>query len=102
MASQIVAIKLTDNTTVMARVAGAGGRAKKSLSKGPMPSGDDVVTVLKRVAEASNAALAGVKPGKMTVEVGLELTATSGVIIASGSGTGHLTVTLEWAGPSAG
>ncbi|GIF99495.1 CU044_2847 family protein [Catellatospora citrea] len=42
------------------------------------------------------------RPDKFTVEIGIKITAESGVVIAKAASEGHLTLTMEWSGPERG
>ncbi|MGW3353755.1 CU044_2847 family protein [Nonomuraea rubra] len=46
--------------------------------------------VIKRMRDHAD------KPDTVTVEFGLKLTATTGLVIAESSGEAHMTVTAEW------
>ena len=60
-----------------------------------------VVGVLGGLSESIRTAVDKAKPGKVTVQLGLELVVKSGKLVGllvEGEGTGSLTVTLEWEG----
>ncbi len=62
---------------------------------------DQVTATLGKIAVGLGAAIAKAKPNKASVELGLELGLESGALvtlIARGTGTANLKVTLEWGG----
>jgi len=62
---------------------------------------DQVTKTLGKIAAGLGAAIAKAKPTKASIELGLELGLESGALvtlIARGTGTANLKVTLEWGG----
>jgi hypothetical protein len=69
---------------------------------GPLPF-DGVTNSIEAIADKVTAALANVKPEKAAVEFGIDVAVETGGLtglLAKGSGSATLKITLEWSGAS--
>ncbi|MFJ5997130.1 CU044_2847 family protein [Streptomyces sp. NPDC092370] len=88
-----VLVEVDNGPQAVVRVARPGGmvaEASQTLERG-----------LESVREAAHAVLAKVtdlprQPDKITLELGLKLSAEAGVFLAKAAGEGSLTLTMEW------
>ena len=97
---KVVEVELPNGVVALVRAADleSGRGASKA---GPLGKFDlqAVTGTLEGLSTAIKAALTKAAPDKVTVEFGLELAVTSGVLtglLVDGDGSGSLTVTLEW------
>jgi hypothetical protein len=100
MERKVVEVALPNGVVALVRAADVDG-GRGASKAGPLGRFDlDAVTgTLEGVSTAVKVALAKAAPDKVTVEFGLELAVTSGVLtglLVDGEGSGSLSVTLEW------
>jgi len=103
MESKIVEVALPNGGTalVQARQVDGTGATKTKIGRLDFAG---VARTLEGVAEAIHGAVARAAPTRVSVELGLELAVTSGVLVGlvvDGETTASLAVTLEWERPPA-
>ena len=100
----VVTADLGGGRTIKIEARPMGPMEKRVASSRKVFSFDDVTSSIEAIAERVTAALAKVQPDRAAVEFGVDIgVETSGLtaLIAKGSGTATLKITLEWdRGPS--
>ena len=99
---RVIEVELPNGTSVLVRAAelDGGGGATKTSRAGKFDFGD-VAGTLEGLSNAIKGSFTRAAPGKVSVELGIELVVKSGALTAllvEGEGKGSLTVTLEWGG----
>jgi hypothetical protein len=88
--------KLANGSTIYIEVTSLGGEVDVARS---IPSFEGVTEAIEGIAGTLKESLDRVKPRKASLEFGLEVAMESGqltALLVKGSGTAHLTITLEW------
>ncbi|MCX4632629.1 CU044_2847 family protein [Streptomyces sp. NBC_01443] len=88
-----VLVEVDDGPQAVVRVARPGGmvaEASETLERGLESVREAAHAVLSRVADLPR------QPDKITLELGLKLSAEAGVFLAKTAGEGSLTLTMEW------
>jgi hypothetical protein len=91
-------VKLPNGTIL--RVSGpalSGGTERDVADR--LPKFDEVTKIIEGIGDGLHSVAIKLKPEKLTVEFGLEISVESGeltALLVKGSGTAHLTVELEW------
>jgi hypothetical protein len=95
--TEIIKTRLADGKEVRVEALVIGG--ERDIAAKGLPSFEGVTDTIESVSNTILATLAKIRPEKATVEFGLELAVESGVLtalIAKGTGTASLKVSLEW------
>jgi hypothetical protein len=95
---RIVKAKLADGSVILVEARSTGSR-QTDVSVRKALEFKGVEDSIKSIAERVSAALKSVRPDRAEVEFGIDVTVESGALtglLAKGSGTATLKVTLEW------
>ncbi len=96
----ITRAELANGTIVDIQTTALGGEEEIAFST---PSFKEVTDVIEGIAESLITSLQKVKPNRASVEFGLEVALESGrlkALLAKGTSTSNLKITLEWGGGS--
>jgi hypothetical protein len=96
--TKVISVQLSDGTSIKIAAAYLGGDEDVLDIKKILPF-KQVTDTVERIAKETITTLQKVRPDKATVEFGIEVGIESGALTAclvKGTGTAHLTVTLEW------
>ena len=86
-----------DGTTILVEATVHGG--DEEISGGGLPSFTGIGSAITKIAREISSSLETIRPRKATVEFSCEIAVESGALtalIVNGSGSGSITVTLEW------
>jgi hypothetical protein len=96
MRGDATAVRLDEHTVIKVEGADAGGEEDIAHR---IPGFDGFTEALSKIARSVRAGLEEVQPTRATVEFGVDVSMEAGqltAMIVKGSGTAHVTVTLEW------
>ncbi len=94
--TDIIEATLANGATISIAATSLGGEADVARA---IPSFVGVTQAVEGIAGELKASLDRVKPRRASLEFGLEVAVEAGqltALLVKGSGTAHLTVTLEW------
>jgi hypothetical protein len=97
--TRVVEVELPNGATTLVRAVEVEGIGATKTGLRDKFKFDEVAETLEGITDAIKATLDKVAPGRVTVELGIELALKSGkltALIVEGEGRGALTVTLEW------
>ncbi|MEU8662790.1 CU044_2847 family protein [Actinoplanes philippinensis] len=97
MAAEAIPVRLDGETVIkIDTVAGAGGEEDIAHR---LPTFDGFAVALSKIAASVRSGLEQVQPARAVVEFGVDVSLEAGqltAMIVKGSGTAHVTVTMEW------
>lgn len=94
--TKVIPLKLSDNMTILVEARTLGGEedvSSKFLSFKP------VTDAIEAIATQVDATVSKIKPNKVSIEFGLEVTVKSGellTLLVSGEKKGNVKITMEW------
>jgi hypothetical protein len=94
--TRIIKAQLEDGAIIDVQTSGGGGEEDIALTLYPFKG---VTDKIESIAQSLLATFKKVKPHSASVEFGLEVGVESGqltALLVKGTGTAHLTVTLQW------
>jgi hypothetical protein len=97
MAADAVSVRIDEHTIIQVERPSTVGTEEEIAIR--VPSFDGFTEAVGKIAMSVRAALKDVEPSRAVVEFGVDVGLESGqltAMIVKGTGTAHVTVTLEW------